>query len=152
LNILNFLGPQPVLNNLNFIVKHGQARWRKNISQILYQLKVEFTFLCFGIKTSLTKILEYFLNMLAMFRHVIWVDEYIIQIDHDIGIQEIGEKIVHKLLKDHRSIGKTKRYYRPLKWSITCSKGSLPFITIGNVNQMVSMVKIYLCIYLSFTR
>ena len=30
--------------------------------------------------------LEYFLNMLVMFKHVIQVDEYIIQIDYDIDI------------------------------------------------------------------
>ena len=60
MNILDFLGFQPVLNNLYFVVRHGKARRRKNISQILYWLGVEFVFLCFGIKTSLVEILEYF--------------------------------------------------------------------------------------------
>ena len=82
-----------------------------------------------------------------MFRHVIWVDEYIIQIDHDTNIQKIRENVVHESLEGHRSIGKTKRHYRLLKWSITCPKGSLPFITISNANQVVSIVKIYLCIH-----
>jgi len=78
LNVLDFLGFQPVLNNLYFVVGHGKARRRKNVSQILYQLGVEFTFLCFGIKTSLVEILEYFFHMPVMLRHVIQVDEYII--------------------------------------------------------------------------
>ena len=34
--------------------------------------------------------LEYFLNMLAMFGHVIWVNEYIIWIDYDTDIQKIS--------------------------------------------------------------
>ena len=56
--------------------------------------------------------LEYFFNMLAMFGHVIRVDEYIIQIDHDTDIQKIGEEVIHKLLKGYRSIGKIEKYYR----------------------------------------
>jgi len=76
---------------------------------------VEFAFLCFGIKTSLTEMLEYFFYILVMFRHVIQVDEYVIQIDHDTDIQKVGENIVHELLESHRSIGKAKGYYRPFK-------------------------------------
>ena len=76
---------------------------------------VKFTFLCFGIKTSLAEMLEYFLYMLVMFRNVIQVDEYIIQIDHNTDIQEIRENIVHELLKGHGTISKTERHYRPFK-------------------------------------
>jgi len=115
LNILDFLGFQPVLNNLYFVVGHDKARKRKNISQILYQLGVEFTFLCFGIKTSLVETLEYFFYMLVMLGHVIRVDEYIIQIDHDTDIQKIRENVIHELLEGHGSIGKTKGHYRPFK-------------------------------------
>jgi len=32
---------------------------------------VKFTFLCFGIKASLTEMLKYFLNMPVIFEHVI---------------------------------------------------------------------------------
>jgi len=144
LNILDFLRLQPVLNNLYFVVGHGKARRGEDISQILYQLRVKFTFLCFGIKASLVEMLEYFFNMPMMFGHVIQIDEYIIQIDHDTDIQKIRENVVHESLKGYRSIGKTERHYRPFKQSITCSKSSLPFITISNVNQIVSMAKIYL--------
>jgi len=103
------------LNNLYIVVRHGKARKRKNVSQILYRLRVEFTFFCFGIKTSLVEMLKHFFYILVMFRHAIQVDEYIIQIDHNIDIQEIGENIIHESLKGCRSIGKTKRYYRPFK-------------------------------------
>ena len=71
MNILDFLGFQPVLNNLYFVVRHSKARRRKDVSQILYQLGVEFAFLCFGIKTSLAETLEYFFHMLVMLGHVI---------------------------------------------------------------------------------
>jgi len=58
------------LNNLYFVVGHGKARREKNVSQILYRLGVEFAFLCFGIKTSLVEMLEYF-YMLVILGHVI---------------------------------------------------------------------------------
>jgi len=76
---------------------------------------VEFAFFCFGIKTSLVETLEYFFHMPVMFGHVIRVDEYIIQIDHNTDIQKIRENVVHELLENRRSIGKAKGYYRPFK-------------------------------------
>jgi len=103
------------LNNLYLVVRHGEARRRKDVSQILYQLRVEFAFLCFGIKTSLVETLEYFFYMPVMLGHVIRVDEYIIQIDHNTDIQKVRENVVHELIEGHRSIGKTKEHYRPFK-------------------------------------
>ena len=55
-----------------------------------------------------------------MFGHVVWVDKYIIQIDHNTDIQKVKENIVHELLKGCGSIGMTERYYRLLEWSIMC--------------------------------
>jgi len=76
---------------------------------------VKFKFLCFGIKASLVEMLKYFFSMPVMFGHIIQVDEYIIQIDHNTDIQEIGENVIHELLKSHRSIGETERHYKPFK-------------------------------------
>jgi len=59
--------------------------------------------------------LEYFLNMLAMFGHVIWVDKYIIQIDYDTDIQKVRKKVIYESLKDYGSISKTKGHCRPFK-------------------------------------
>jgi len=58
---------------------------------------------------------EHFLNIPAMFRYIVGVNEYIIQIDHDTDIQKIEKEVIHELLKDYRSIGKTKEYYKLLK-------------------------------------
>jgi len=59
--------------------------------------------------------LEYFFYILVMLEHVIQVDEYIIQIDHDTDIQKIRKNIVHEFLEDHGSIGKTEGHYRLFK-------------------------------------
>jgi len=103
------------LNNLYLVIGHDEARRRKDVSQILYRLGVEFAFLCFGIKTSLAEMLEYFFHMPVMLGHVIRVDEYIIQIDHNTDIQKVRENVIHKSLEGHGSIGKTKGHYRPFK-------------------------------------
>jgi len=66
-------------------------------------------------KTSLVETFEYFFHMPVMLRHVIRVDEYIIQIDHDTDIQKIRENVIHELLESYGSIGKTKGHYRPFK-------------------------------------
>jgi len=66
--MLDFIGLWLVLNNFNFVIRYGKTRRRKNIFQ---NLKVEFAFLYFGIKASLAEMLEYFLNMLVIFKHVI---------------------------------------------------------------------------------
>ena len=50
-----------------------------------------------------------------MFGHVVGVDEYIIQIDHNTNIQKIGKEVIHKLLKGCRSINKIEEHYRSLK-------------------------------------
>ena len=53
--------------------------------------------------------------MPVIFKHVIQVDKYIIQIDYDTDIQKVGEKIAHDLLKGYGSISKIEGYYRLLK-------------------------------------
>ena len=59
--------------------------------------------------------LEHFFYMLVMFRHVIWVDEYIIQIDHNTNIQKVRENVIYELLEGCRSISKIEIHYRPFK-------------------------------------
>ena len=76
---------------------------------------MKFIFLCFGIKTSLTEMLEYFFYMLVMFGHVIRVDEYIIQINHNTDIQKVRENIIHESLEGCGSIGKAEEHYKLFK-------------------------------------
>ena len=54
------------------------------------------------------KAFEYFFDMLAVYKHVIRINEYIIQIGYDTDIQKIRKNTIHELLKDHGSIGKAK--------------------------------------------
>jgi len=61
------------------------------------------------------EMLEYFFYMLVMLGHVIQVNEYIIQIDHNTDIQQVRENVIHESLEGCGSIGKTKEHYRPFK-------------------------------------
>ena len=82
------------MNNLNFVIRYSKIRRRKNVSQILYQLRrVELIFFYFSIKASLTETFKYFLNIIVMFRYVVGVNEYIIQIYYDTNIQKIGKRL-----------------------------------------------------------
>ena len=49
--------------------------------------------------------LEYFFHILVMFKHVIWIDKYIIQIDYNTNIQKIRKNVIHESLKSCESIG-----------------------------------------------
>ena len=84
-------------------------------SRYFTDLEWNFAFLCFGIKASLVETLEYFFYMPVMLGHVIRVDEYIIQIDHDTDIQKVRENVIHESLESRGSIGKTEGYYRLFK-------------------------------------
>jgi len=75
-------------------VNFKKIRRRKNVFQILYQLRrVELTFFYFSIKASLTETFKYFLNIMVMFRYVVGVNEYIIQIYYDTNIQKIRKRL-----------------------------------------------------------
>ena len=107
----------PILNNLHFVIGHNKSGRRKNISLIFYWLRMKYTLLCFGIKASFMEVFEYLFHILAVCRHIIWVDKYIVQIDYNTDIQKIRENF------------------------ILSSKSSLLFVPIGNMDQMVYIAK-----------
>jgi len=76
---------------------------------------MKLTLFCFNIKISFAELFEHFIDILAVYRHVIGVDEYIIKVDHNTNIQKIGKYVIYKLLKGYRGIGKAKWYYSLLK-------------------------------------
>jgi len=46
--------------------------------------------------------------MPEIYRHIVGVDEYIVQIDYNTNIQKIGKQVIHELLEDYKSVSKTK--------------------------------------------
>ena len=55
--------------------------------------------------------LEYLLNMGLVLRHIVRVDENVVQIDDDGDIDHICKNVIHKSLKGCKCIGKAFRHY-----------------------------------------
>jgi len=85
---------------------------------------------------------EYFLNMALVLRHIVGVDEDVVQIDDDCDVDHVCKNIVHEFLKGCGCIGKPFRHYQPLKRAILGSECSFPFISGCDLDQMVCMLEI----------
>jgi len=51
---------------------------------------------------------KYFFDILAVYKYIVRIDEYIIKVDHNTDIQKIREYNIHELLEGHRNISKVK--------------------------------------------
>ena len=69
-----------------------------------------------------------------MYKYIIRVNEHIIKVNYDTKIQNIGKYVVYELLKDSKSISKTKKYCRPFKRFITSLESSLLFVIFKYMN------------------
>jgi len=99
LDILDFLGFQPVLDDLDFVWGHGEAFQRQHVSEIFTGSGMEIAFVCMGKKSVSAESVEYFQNMGFVLRYVVRINEYVIQICDDYDINHIHKNVVHKSLK-----------------------------------------------------
>ena len=75
-----------------------------------------------------------FFDMLSIISYVIRIDQNIIEIDYYSYIKKARENVIHEMLEDSGSIGKTKGYDRPFKGSIVDMECGLLFVTFSNVD------------------
>jgi len=61
---------------------------------------------------------ENFFGILSMISCIVRINQNIIEIDYYTDIKKVGEDVIHKVLKNSRSIGKIKEYNRLFKRSI----------------------------------
>ena len=83
MNVFNLPRFQPLLDNLNFLVSHCQAKVRQDISKELNGISVPFAFICFGVETVFPKASEQFVDMFLVLFEIVGIDEDIIKIDHN---------------------------------------------------------------------
>ena len=77
LNILDFLGFWPVLDDLDFVWGHGEAFQGQHVSKIFTGSGMELAFVCMGKKSVSAESVEYFLNMGFVLRNVVQIyDDY----------------------------------------------------------------------------
>src|SRR5467141_1183935 len=123
LNILDFPGFGPILDNLDLVWGHGEAFGRQHVSEVFSGSDVELAFVCTGKKSISMESSEYFPNMSFVLRNVVGIDEDVVQIDDDNDINHIHKDVIHKSLKSCWCISKPFRNYQPLERTILGSEG-----------------------------
>ena len=71
--------------------------------------------------------------------HIFGRDEDIIEVDNDTNIEEVAENVIHEVLESGVGICKSERHNEPFKRTIVSMESGLPFFTISNTNEVVSM-------------
>ncbi len=67
--------------------------------------------------------------MVAMVGQVPGVDEYIIDVDNDEGVEELSEHLVHEFLEDGGGVGRAIRHNNVFIETSGSNECHLPFIT-----------------------
>src|SRR6266850_1890840 len=75
LDILDFLGFGPILDNLDLVWGHGEAFGRQHVSEVFAGSDMELAFVCMGKKSVSAASSEYFPNMSFELGNVVGIDE-----------------------------------------------------------------------------
>src|SRR5882672_4741785 len=142
LNILDFPRFGPILDNLDLVRGHGEAFGRQHVSEVFAGSDVELAFVCTGQKSVSAESSEYFPNMSFVLGNVVGIDEDVVQIDDDYDVDHIREDVIHELLESCWCISKPFRNYQPFEGTISGSEGSLPFVSMRNLDKMVCVSEV----------
>src|SRR5882724_5470374 len=151
LDVFDFLGFWPILDDLDLVRGHGEAFRRQHVSEVFTGSDVELAFVCMGKKSISAESMKYFLNVSFVFGNVVRIDENVIQIYDDNDINHIHEDVIHKPLKSCWSISKPFSHYQPLEGTVMSPEGSLPFVSRCNLNKMVHMLEVDFGVDLCFS-
>src|SRR5882724_824110 len=96
LDVFDFPGFQPILDDLDFVRGHGEAFGRQHVSEIFAGSDMELAFVCTSKQSISAEPAKYFLNMNFVFRNVVGIDEDVVQIYDDNDINHIRKDVVHE--------------------------------------------------------
>ena len=71
MNILNFLGFRPVLNDLDFSGIHAESAGTNDVPKVFHRIRVETTLVTIYKETMFLEASEYLFDMLLMVSHVV---------------------------------------------------------------------------------
>ena len=74
--------------------------------------------------------------------HIFRVNEDIVEVDDDANVEEVTENVIHEVLESSGGAHKSERHNKPFKRAIVSTESGLPFFTIGNMNEVVSMLEV----------
>ncbi|KIN94436.1 hypothetical protein M404DRAFT_168350, partial [Pisolithus tinctorius Marx 270] len=115
-DVSHLLQLRPVVDCLNLLSGHGETGGRKNITEVLDRVRVKLALLWLGIKTMLSKVVEYLFYMFAVY--------------HDTDIEHVCKDAINKSLESHRCVSQTEWHYLPLIRTIMSAESRFPFISI----------------------
>src|SRR5882724_7608695 len=105
LDVFDFLGFWPILDDLDLVRGHGEAFGRQHVCEVFTGSDMELAFVCMSKQSISTEPTKYFLNMSFVLRNVVGIDENVIQIYDDNDVDP-------KSLKSCWSISKPFRHYQ----------------------------------------
>ena len=112
---------------------------------------MELTLFGFSKELVLVQALKHFPNVFDMVLHIVQIDQDVVEVYYHTDIKHICEDQVDKSLESGQGIGEAKGHHLQFVGAVVSAEGSFPLITLGNVNQMVSMPKINFSIDLHLT-
>src|SRR5882724_8865441 len=111
LDVFDFLGFWPILDNLDFVRGHGEAFGSQHVSKVFAGSDMELAFVCMSKQSISAEPVKYFPDMSFVFGNIVGIDENVIQIYDDNDIDHIREDVIHESLKSCWSISKPFRHY-----------------------------------------
>jgi hypothetical protein len=117
LNIFDLLRLRPIPNHLDFLFGHRKSIGREHIAEELHRISVPFTVIGFGIDRDCVAedIVKLHTDVFPVLRRVIGINQDVVEVDNDANIEHNAENVIHEMLKNRRTVGKTERHDLPLK-------------------------------------
>ena len=91
-------------NSLDLLLFHVKAFSGEDIAEVFNFIFVPFTFGWTSVKAILAESPKYFLDVSFVLRHIVGVDEDIIEVNNNTDIEHICEDFVHVTLESPKGI------------------------------------------------
>ena len=83
-----------------------------------------------------------FLDVGRVLLQIIKVYQDIIQVYYYGDVNHVGEDVVHEPLETHQGIGEPLGHHQPLERPVLGPESGLPFVAIGDADEVVGMLQV----------
>ena len=73
---------------------------------------------------------------------IVGVYQDIIQVYYYRDVNHVSKDVVHEPLEPHQGIGEPLGHHQPLERPVPGPEGGLPFVAIGNADEVVGMSQV----------
>lgn len=103
---------------------------------------MKFTFLGLQIERVIAKTSQYFTHMVIMVFGVSRIDEDVVNVNHDVLVENVSEDRMHEILEDGGRVSKAIRHDQIFIVSGMGHEGSFPFIPLMDMDEVVCITKV----------